>query len=134
MGIEYYTRVPRRRMARDYLEYILIPKEVRGGVSLYGNDIKEQVIEVLCRRLGKTKDEKKEEIAKAIKRLAPTKGRPRFRFYQSPTSEISSWLASVERNMPMTKTSQRRDRGLRGLRSSRWLSSRNLKSMSMWGI
>ena len=32
---------------------------MRGRVSLYGNDIKEQVIEVLCRRLGKTKDEKK---------------------------------------------------------------------------
>ena len=88
--------VPRRRMAKDYLEYILIPKEVRGRVSLYGNDIKEQVIKVLCRRLRKTKDEKKKEkIAKAIKRLALTKGRPRFRFYQSLTSEISSWLASV---------------------------------------
>ena len=36
MRIEYYTRVSRRRMAKDYLEYIPIPKEVRGGVSLYG--------------------------------------------------------------------------------------------------
>ena len=62
MRIEYYTRVSTAKDGQGLLgihKYILIPKEMRGRVSLYGNDIKEQVIEVLCRRLGKTKDEKK---------------------------------------------------------------------------
>ena len=66
-GNEFYAYINKRG---KYLA-VIVPAYV---VEKY-DDIKEQVIEVLCRRLGKTKDEKKkEEIAKAIKRLAPTKG------------------------------------------------------------
>ena len=39
------------------------------------DDIKGQVIEVLCRKLGKTKDEKKRQIiTKHLRHLAPTEG------------------------------------------------------------
>ena len=42
------------------------------------DDIKAQVIEVLCKKLEKTKDEKKrQEVIKQLMRLAPTKRRPR---------------------------------------------------------
>ncbi|GAB6945178.1 hypothetical protein [Vulcanisaeta sp. JCM 14467] len=56
--------------------FIAIPAYV---IEKY-DDIKEQVIKVLCRKLGKTKDEKKKQtIIKHLKRLTPTKGRPRRR-------------------------------------------------------
>ena len=46
MRIEYYTRVSRRRMHNDYLEYVPIPKEVRGDISLYGKVV-HVIIEVM---------------------------------------------------------------------------------------
>ena len=39
MRLEFYAKVARRRMRNDYLEYIAIPKEIRGGVSLYGKTV-----------------------------------------------------------------------------------------------
>ena len=50
------------------------------------SDIKAQVIEVLCRKLEKTKDEKKrQEIIKHLKQLTPTKGAAAVECSEEPT-------------------------------------------------
>ena len=62
------------------------------------DDIRAQVVEVLCRKYGKTRDERKRRIiARHLMRLTTlTKEQPRFGFYHLSTSEIrSSWPTSV---------------------------------------
>ena len=44
MRLEFNARVSRRLVVRkggvrDYIEYVVIPKEVRGNVSLYGKTV-----------------------------------------------------------------------------------------------
>ena len=63
MRLEFNTRVSRRAVARkggvrDYIEYVVIPKEVRGNTSLYGKTV-HVIIEVIEKEEGNNKEEEK---------------------------------------------------------------------------